>query len=129
LNGVWPREWPPELVRETAKHAESEAARIGEWQMRLEDVPRQFTTPLGAPAFPKGIYQFKNREYLNIVYRTDSAPLREIVPEPLEIDEPLVRFEVISMPDVIGLGSYAESGQVSPYGWARNGASMCTPCT
>jgi acetoacetate decarboxylase len=82
--------------------------------MRLQDVPRQFTTPLGAPAFPKGIYQFKNREYLNIVYRTEPAPLREIVPEPLEIDEPMVRFEVISMPDVTGLGSYAESGQVIP---------------
>jgi SAM-dependent methyltransferase len=67
--------------------------------MRLEDVTKQYTTPLGAPAFPKGIYQFKNREYLNIVYRGDLDPLREIVPEPLEIDEPLVRFEVIRQLD------------------------------
>ena len=33
------------------------------------------------------------------------------VPEPLEIDEPLVRFEVMSMPDVTGLGNYTECGQ------------------
>lgn len=38
------------------------------------------------------------------------------MPEPLEIDEesPLVRFEVMWMPDVSGLGVYTESGQVIP---------------
>ena len=80
--------------------------------MRLEDVPKQPTTPLGAPAYPKPPYRFRNREYLNITYRTDRQALEAVVPEPLEIGEPLVRFEVIRMPDVTGLGSYTESGQV-----------------
>jgi acetoacetate decarboxylase len=80
--------------------------------MRLADVPKQASTPLGAPAFPKGPYRFRNREYLNITYRTEREALEAVVPEPLEIEEPLVRFEVINMPDVTGLGSYTESGQV-----------------
>jgi acetoacetate decarboxylase len=80
--------------------------------MRLEDVRKIASTPLDAPAFPKGPYQFRNREYLNILYRTDRAALEAVVPEPLEVDEPLVRFEVMKMPDVTGLGDYTESGQV-----------------
>ena len=79
--------------------------------MKREDVLKQITTPLGAPAFPIPPYRFINREYLNITYRTDLERLREIVPEPLEIDEPLVRFEVMKMPDTTGLGSYLECGQ------------------
>ncbi|MBU8917469.1 acetoacetate decarboxylase [Bacillus sp. FJAT-29953] len=80
--------------------------------MKLEEVAKQISTPLDAPAFPRGPYRFNNREYLNIVYRTDIEALRKVVPEPLEIDEPLVKFEVIRMPDVTGLGSYTECGQV-----------------
>lgn len=84
--------------------------------MRIEDVKKQMATPLGAgaPAYPKGPYFFHNREYLNIVYRTDIDALRKIVPEPLEIEEPLVKFEVMYMPDVTGLGAYTECGQVIP---------------
>jgi acetoacetate decarboxylase len=40
--------------------------------------------------------------------------LRRILPEPLEIDEPLVKFELMYMPDVTGLGAYTESGQLIP---------------
>ncbi|WP_306319785.1 MULTISPECIES: acetoacetate decarboxylase [unclassified Streptomyces] len=69
-------------------------------------------TPLNGPAFPHGPYRFVDREYLNITYRTDPDALRAVVPEPLGIDEPLVRFEVIRMPDSSGLGDYTESGQV-----------------
>lgn len=79
--------------------------------MKREDVVKQYTTPLGSPAFPRGPYRFTNREYLNITYRTDIDALRAMVPEPLEIDEPLVRFEVMNMPDTTGLGSYVECGQ------------------
>ena len=49
-----------------------------------------------------------------ITYRTDPDKLRELVPEPLEIDEPLVKFEFIRMPDSTGFGDYTESGQVIP---------------
>jgi len=82
--------------------------------MLKKDVLNQSTTPLGGPAFPKGPYRFTNREYLNIVYRTDLDALKRIVPEPLEIEEPLVKFEIMYMPDVTGLGCYTESGQVIP---------------
>jgi acetoacetate decarboxylase len=80
--------------------------------MRSDDVLKQFTTPLGAPAYPRAPYRFVDREYLSIVYRTDPAALDRIVPEPLRVTEPLVRFEVMRMPDVSGLGDYTESGQV-----------------
>jgi len=79
--------------------------------MKREDVVKQYTTPLGSPAFPRGPYRFTDREYLNITYRTDMDALRAAVPEPLEIDDPLVRFEVMRMPDTTGLGSYTECGQ------------------
>ena len=82
--------------------------------MLKDKVLKQITMPLTSPAFPKGPYRFHNREYLNIVYRTDIDALRKIVPEPLEIDTPLVRFELMAMPDSSGLGSYTECGQVIP---------------
>lgn len=37
-----------------------------------------------------------------------------MVPEPLEIDEPLVRFEVMRMGDATGYGPYTEAGQAIP---------------
>lgn len=81
--------------------------------MRIEDVRRQLTTPLGAPAYPAGgPYRFTDREYLNITYRTDVEAMRAVVPEPLTVGDPLVRFEVMKMPDVTGLGCFTESGQV-----------------
>ncbi len=73
-----------------------------------------FNTPLTAPAYPVPNYKFVNREYLNIIYRTDMEALRAAVPEPLEITDPLVKFEVMWMPDVSGLGAYTEAGQVIP---------------
>ncbi len=82
--------------------------------MLKEDVRKQITTPLGGPAFPKGPFRFNNREYLNITYRTDLEALKRIVPEPLQVEEPLVKFEVMYMPDATGLGRYTESGQVIP---------------
>ena len=75
---------------------------------------RAFAMPLTSPAFPMGPYRFVNREYLIITYRTDPEKLRALVPEPLEIDEPLVKFEFIRMPDSTGFGDYTECGQVIP---------------
>ncbi len=73
-----------------------------------------FAMPLTSPAFPRGPYRFSQREYLIITYRTDADALRALVPEPLEIGEPLVKFEFIRMPDSTGFGDYTESGQVIP---------------
>ncbi len=79
--------------------------------MQQHDIARHLATPLMNPAFPPVIPRFTDREYLNIVYRTDRDALRAVVPEPLEIDEPLVRFEVMRMGDVTGYGPYTEAGQ------------------
>ena len=75
---------------------------------------RAFAMPLTNPAFPVGPYRFVDREYLIITYRTDPKKLRELVPEPLEITDPVVKYEFIRMPDSTGFGDYTESGQVIP---------------
>ncbi|HVJ54996.1 MAG TPA: acetoacetate decarboxylase [Aliidongia sp.] len=83
--------------------------------MKEHDVVEQaFAMPLTSPAFPIGPYRFVNREYLIITYRTDPEKLRALVPEPLQIEEPLVKYEFIRMPDSTGFGDYTESGQVIP---------------
>jgi acetoacetate decarboxylase len=82
--------------------------------MQPNEVLTHVTTPLVNPAFAPVVPRFTDREYLNIVYRTDPEALRAVVPEPLTIDEPLVRFEVMRMGDVSGYGPYTESGQAIP---------------
>ena len=83
--------------------------------MRTKDVAeRAFAMPLTSPSYPKGPYRFVNREFFTITYRTDPDILRRLVPEPLQIPEPLVNYEFIRMPDSTGFGDYTESGQVIP---------------
>ncbi|MFE3032097.1 acetoacetate decarboxylase [Streptomyces canus] len=82
--------------------------------MKAADVRQHATTPLTSPAYASMIPRFTDREYLNVVYRTDPDALRAVVPEPLRIDEPLVRFEVMRMGDVSGYGPYTEAGQAIP---------------
>lgn len=79
-----------------------------------EVLARAFAMPLTNPAYPIGPYRFFNREYLVITYRTDLEKLRALVPEPLLVEEPLVKYEFIRMPDSTGFGDYTESGQVIP---------------
>ena len=96
--------------------------------MKESEVKRRaFAMPLTNPAFPIGPYRFTHREYLNITYRTDPQKLRELVPEPLEVHEPLVKFEFIRMPDSTGFGDYTESGQVIPVAFKgrQGGYSHC----
>jgi acetoacetate decarboxylase len=54
---------------------------------------RAYAMPLTSPPYPVGPYRFCNREFLIITYRTDPKKLRELVPEPLQIEEPVVKFE------------------------------------
>jgi acetoacetate decarboxylase len=83
--------------------------------MNEKDVrTRAFAMPLTSPAFPPGPYRFVNREFFIITYRTDPADLAAVVPAPLEVTEPIVKFEFIRMPDSTGFGDYTESGQVIP---------------
>ncbi|MFF7966499.1 acetoacetate decarboxylase [Streptomyces sp. NPDC007903] len=80
--------------------------------MRKQDVARLFTTPVDSPAYAPTRYRFTDREYLNIYYRTDHEALRRLVPEPLKVTDPVVRFEMMRMPDTTGLGDYTEAGQL-----------------
>ncbi len=73
-----------------------------------------FAMPFTSPAYPVGPYRFINREFLIITYRTDPEALAKVVPAPLEIRDPIVKFEFIRMPDSTGFGDYTESGQVIP---------------
>jgi acetoacetate decarboxylase len=85
-------------------------------------VKRAIAMPLTSPAYPIGPYRFKNREFLIITYKTDPNKLRELVPEPLQVGDPLVKFEFIRMPDSTGFGDYTECGQVVPVSFnGRNG--------
>src|SRR2546429_8061244 len=83
--------------------------------MKIDDVRRTaYSMPLTNPSFPPGPYRFFNREYFVITYRTDPEALAAVVPEPLEVVEPIVKYEFIRMPDSTGFGDYTETGQVIP---------------
>jgi acetoacetate decarboxylase len=92
------------------RRRETSQAGIPESEVRQ----RAFAMPLTSPAYPIGPYRFFHREYLIITYRTDPEKLNAVVPAPLKLDEPLVKFEFIRMPDSTGFGDYTESGQVIP---------------
>jgi acetoacetate decarboxylase len=96
--------------------------------LNQDDVRRRaFAMPLTSPAFPPGPYRFTDREYLIITYRTDPAKLRALVPEPLQIEEPVVKYEFIRMPDSTGFGDYTETGQVIPvtFNGRKGGYTHC----
>ena len=83
--------------------------------MKLSDVKDSaFAMPLTNPSYPRGPYRFVNREFFIVTYRTDLDALRAIVPEPLKVTDPIVKYEFIRMPDSTGFGDYTESGQVIP---------------
>jgi acetoacetate decarboxylase len=88
---------------------------------------RAFAMPLTSPAYPPGPYRFVDRQYLIITYRTDPEALAAVVPEPLEVTDPVVKFEFIRMPDSTGFGDYSESGQVIPVSF-RGRAGFYTHC-
>src|SRR5206468_1088 len=58
--------------------------------MKIDDVrKRAYAMPLTNPAYPPGPYRFVNREFFIVTYRTSPEALRAVVPEPLEVAEPL----------------------------------------
>ncbi len=83
--------------------------------MRQSDILKLPSMPLAGPSYPKGPYRFINREYMVISYETDPEVIRAQLPEPLEpVEQPIVHYEWIKMPDSSGFGSYTESGMVIP---------------
>ncbi len=71
-----------------------------------------FAMPLHSPSYPVGPYRFVDREYVIVSYRTDRDILERLVPEPLEVAEPIVKCEFIRMPDSTGFGAYQGLAQV-----------------
>ncbi len=71
-----------------------------------------YAVPICAPGYPNHEPRFFNREFMTITYRSDPEAVRRWVPEPLKVTEPIVKFEVIHMPDSEGIGDYYESGQI-----------------
>jgi acetoacetate decarboxylase len=96
--------------------------------MKADEVRRNaFAMPLTSPAYPPGPYRFVDREFLVITYRTDPDRLRAVVPEPLMVEQPLVKYEFIRMPNSTGFGDYTETGQVIPVSLAgrKGGYTHC----
>ena len=82
--------------------------------MTEEEVRAAFAMPAANPMYLRSTPRFVNREFIIITYRTDPDALARIVPAPLKVAQPVVKYEFIKMPDSTGLGSYTESGQVIP---------------
>ena len=83
--------------------------------MRKEDILKLPSMPAAGPSYPAGPYRFIHREFMVITYETDPDIVRDHLPEPLEpVDQPLVHYEWIKMPDSSGFGDYTESGMVLP---------------
>lgn len=83
--------------------------------MDIKTIKSKFSMPIASPSFPQGPYEFLNREYMIITYKSDPEAIRAAVPEPLEPDgSNTVLYEFIKMPDSVGFGDYEESGVVIP---------------
>lgn len=83
--------------------------------MTPDEILRAPSMPLASPSFPRGPYRFVDREYFIISYLTDAAAIRAALPEPLEpLEDPVVHYEWIRMPDSSGFGDYTETGVVIP---------------
>lgn len=83
--------------------------------MKIKQIQKEaFAMPFTSPSYPPIEFKFTNREFLIITYETDMEALKAVVPEPLEVIEPVVKFEFIRMPDSAGFGNYTEAGQVIP---------------
>lgn len=98
--------------------------------MNAQDIVANATfMPFNAPPCSNGPYEFFDREYFIITYRTDPDRLRALIPEPLTMpDDALVSYEFIRMPNSTGFGDYTESGQVIPVIDAQGRASNYTHC-
>jgi acetoacetate decarboxylase len=83
--------------------------------MKIDQILRKPAMPAASPSYPRGPYRFVDREYMIVVYESESDAIRDALPEPLEPDgSNQVLYEFIKMPDSSGFGDYTESGVVIP---------------
>ena len=102
-------------VASVADDIREQRCRNAEPSMRQEDILKLPSMPAAGPSYPAGPYRFVDREFLVITYETDADLIRAALPEPLDpIENPIVHYEWIKMPDSSGFGSYTESGLVIP---------------
>jgi acetoacetate decarboxylase len=83
--------------------------------------------PLGVPLSPPRDTRFDDMDSLTITYVTDPESLREVVPEPLEIDpqRPLARIQILHMGDPEGYGPYNEATQYIPVTYQGAHGDFC----
>ena len=81
--------------------------------MEINEIKQNaFSMPYTSPSAIKIDYRFKNREYLSIDYETEIDVLKKIIPLPLKVINPTVKFQFINMPDATGFGKYKTASQL-----------------
>jgi acetoacetate decarboxylase len=79
--------------------------------LSAEKVRKQaYCMPLAAPSYGRIPLQILDRESLAVSYRTDLDKARSLVPEPLEVEDPVVTLTFLYMV-IPGIGSYHEVSQ------------------
>jgi acetoacetate decarboxylase len=88
----------------------------GKFSLTKQDVvERAFAMPFSSPAYSPAPDKFLDRPSLTIAYRSDIEKIRQLVPEPLEVKDPVVSLSFLFMV-APGLGDYYEISQsISAY--------------
>ncbi len=80
----------------------------------MEPIRDAFATPFDNPLVPRFPVEMRDIEILTVVYRTDPATARRLVPEPLELTGDLVIVHVYHVNDSDWFGNYYESAVQIP---------------
>ncbi|MCX7889336.1 MAG: acetoacetate decarboxylase [Rhodobacteraceae bacterium] len=81
----------------------------GRWPNRRADILKGgFSTPLDAPLVPPFPIAFREVEVLTLVYETEMAAIRALLPEPLVPTGTSVMIHIYRMGDADWLGPYGE---------------------
>ncbi|MCJ8323399.1 MAG: acetoacetate decarboxylase family protein [Rhizobiales bacterium] len=79
------------------------------WKTKREDIIKGgFSTPLDAPMIPSFPFKFRDCKILTLVYQTDIAAMRAILPEPLVPTGDKVMIHIYQMNDTSWVGPYNE---------------------
>lgn len=82
--------------------------------MKQNDANSIFETPFDSPLYPRFPMEMRDVEILSVIYRTDQAAARRLVPEPLELVSDLVIVHIYHMHDSDMFGNYYESAVQLP---------------